>query len=165
MTPTIVDLASAPPAPAGSVSVDGRSLRPVLADGTAAAHPADEAVGMEVSGNAALFRGSWKIVRNLPPRGDGRWRLFDMAADPGETRDRSGDQPALFKSMQADYAAYERRVGVLPLPAGYNSMQQVAVNAIQRQIGFALPASGAFVAGLIALIAGGIWLRRRKRAA
>ncbi len=165
VTPTILDLASAPAAPAKSVSLDGRSLRPVLADGAATAHPADEAVGMEVSGNAALFRGTWKIVRNLPPRGDGRWRLFDMAADPGETRDRSSDQPALFKSMQADYAAYERRVGVLPLPAGYNSMKQVAVNAIQRQIGFALPAIGAFVAGLIALIAGGIWLRRRKRAA
>ena len=165
VTPTILDLASAPPAPAGSVSIDGRSLRPVLAGGTATAHPADEAVGMEVSGNAALFRGAWKIVRNMPPVGDGRWRLYDMATDPGETRDRSGDQPALFKSMQADYAAYERRVGVLPLPAGYNSMKQVAVNAIQRQIGFALPALGALVAGLIALIVGGIWLRRRRRAA
>jgi len=122
-------------------------------------------VGTEVSGNAALFRGAWKIVRNMAPVGDGKWRMFDMAADPGETRDLSGDQPAVFKSMLADYAAYERRVGVQPLPEGYNSMKQVAVNAIQRQIGFALPAIGAIVAGLAALVAGWVWLRRRKRAA
>ena len=165
VTPTILDFALAPPAPARTVSLDGRSLRPVLADNTATVHPADEAVGMEVSGNAALFRGTWKIVRNMPPVGDGKWRLYDMVSDPGETRDRSADQAELFQSMQADYAAYERRVGVLPLPAGYNSMKQVAVNAIQRQVGFALPALGAIVAGVIALIAGGIWLSRRKRAA
>lgn len=165
VTPTILDFASAPPAPAKTVSLDGRSLRPALADNAATAHPDDEAVGMEVSGNAALFRGAWKIVRNMAPVGDGRWRLFNMEADPGETRDLSGDQPAVFKSMLADYAAYERRVGVQPLPEGYNSMKQVAVNAIQRQLGFALPAFGAIIAGLVALVAGGNWLRRRKRAA
>ena len=120
---------------------------------------------MEVSGNAALFRGNWKLVRNMAPHGDGRWRLFDMATDPGETRDRSADQPELYRSLLADYAAYERRVGVQPLPAGYSSMKQVARNAIERQIGFALPALGALAAGLVALVGGWIWLRRRKRSA
>ncbi len=165
VTPTILDLASAPAAPAGTVSLDGRSLRSVLAGGAATAHPADEAVGMEVSGNAALFRGNWKLVRNMAPHGDGRWRLFDMATDPGETRDRSADQPELYRSLLADYAAYERRVGVQPLPAGYSSMKQVARNAIERQIGFALPALAALILGLAALVAGGVWLRRRKQSA
>ncbi len=163
VTPTILDLVSAPSAPAGSVSLDGRSLRAVLTDGTAVAHPADQAVGMEVSGNAALFRGPWKIVRNMAPIGDGQWRLYDMATDPGETNDRSRDQPDVFRSMQADYAAYERRVGVQPLPEGYNSQKQVGQNVIMRQLGFAMPALGAALAGLVALMAGWVWLRRRKR--
>ena len=163
LTPTILDFAHAPPAPASSVSVDGRSLRPVLEGAAAQTHDALEPVGIEVSGNSALFRGSWKIVRNMPPYGDGRWRLFDMATDPGETRDRSGDQPAIFRSMLADYAAYERRAGVQPLPAGYSSTAQVASNALERQIGFALPWLGALAAGGVAAGLGGLWLTRRRR--
>jgi arylsulfatase/uncharacterized sulfatase len=36
--------------------------------------------------------------------------------------------------MQADYAAYEKRMGVLPLPPGYDVQKQVATNAIKKQI-------------------------------
>ena len=163
LAPTILDFANAPPAPATATSLDGRSLRAVLQGAAAATHERDEPIGIEVSGNSALLRGPWKIVRNMPPYGDGRWRLFDLTADPGETKDRSGDQSSIFKSMLADYAAYERRVGVQPLPAGYNSMDQVAQNAIVRQIGFAMPGLATFAAGLLGCFFGWRWLRKRQR--
>src|SRR3546814_7299096 len=60
----------------------------------------DTPLGYELSGNAALFRGNYKLVRNLPPTGNGRWRLFDIVADPGETRDLAAAMPDRFRSEE-----------------------------------------------------------------
>lgn len=90
------------------------------------------ATGFEVSGNAALFKGSYKLVRNLKPYGDGIWRLYDIATDPGETRDLSKSDPAKFREMMAEYRAYARRNGVLEMPEGYDSNAQIARNTIGR---------------------------------
>ena len=62
--------------------------------------------------------------------GDGRWHLHALAADPGETLDLQAQQPALFKAMQADYAAWATAHGVLPMPAGYNPVRQVMINTV-----------------------------------
>ena len=72
--------------------VTGRSLMPVLTGKAGNVH-GDAPLGYELSGNAALFRGDYKLVRNLAPTGDGRWRLYDLKADPGETRDLAGAMP------------------------------------------------------------------------
>ncbi|MEL7217341.1 MAG: arylsulfatase [Pseudomonadota bacterium] len=85
----------------------------------------DESFGIEVSGNAALYRGNWKITRNFPPRGDGEWRLFDISVDPGETTDLSSENAELFESMKAEYAAYSKEVGVVELDAGDSAMKQL----------------------------------------
>ena len=98
----------------------------------------------------------------MAPLGDGRWRLYNLAGDPGETQDLSAAEPDRLKAMLADYAAYEQRVGVVPLPAGYTIQKQLAANAIARQMPFL-----ATVAGGILLLLGGLgylaWrvLRRR----
>jgi arylsulfatase A-like enzyme len=159
VTPTLIDYAAAAPAP-GALAMDGRSLKPVLTGQAAATHGPDEPVGIEVSGNSALFRGSMKITRDMPPIGDGQWRLYDLAKDPGETKDLAKAEPALFRQMLADYAAYEKRVGVAPLPKGYTTDKQLVGNALTRQLGFA---KGALI-GLLILIAGGAaWLISRRR--
>ncbi|MEL6708811.1 MAG: arylsulfatase [Pseudomonadota bacterium] len=85
----------------------------------------EESFGIEVSGNAALYRGNWKITRNFPPRGDGEWRLFDISVDPGETTDLSSENAELFESMKAEYAAYSKEVGVVELDAGDSAMKQL----------------------------------------
>jgi arylsulfatase/uncharacterized sulfatase len=97
-------------------------------------HAPERAIGVEVSGNAALFRGDHKLVRNMAPYGDGQWRLYDLAADPGETRDLSQAEPELFAQMRADYAAYAAENGVLDLPAGYDIHRQIAKNTIQKLV-------------------------------
>lgn len=163
IAPTLVDLAGGDPG-AGGVALDGKSLRPVLAGEAQSVRTDDEAVGIEVSGNAALFRGRMKITRVMPPLGDGQWRLYDLAADPGETRDLAGDRPELMRQMLSDYAAYEARVGVAKLPPGYTTQQQLMANALERQKGsIAMMAAGALaivVAGLGFLL----WRRRRAKA-
>ena len=161
VAPTLAEFGGAratPEAPA----MDGHSLRALLGGGTQPVRGPDEVLGLEVSGNSALFRGDYKIVRDMPPLGDGGWRLYNLAADPGETRDLSAAEPGRLKAMLADYAAYEQRVGVVPLPAGYTIQKQLAANAIARQMPFL-----ATVAGGILLLLGGLgylaWRWRRRR--
>lgn len=167
VAPTLLEMADAGPPPAESVSMDGRSLLPLLTGAAPAVYSADDPVGIEVSGNAALYKGPWKIVRNLQPWGDGNWRLFNLETDPGETRDLSADHPEIFEEMQADYAAYAERVGVLEVPAGYNSVSQVEKNMTAAVLKRNMPKIIAIGIGALLLIAGLIWLivkvvRKRK---
>ncbi|MFM1959001.1 MAG: hypothetical protein RL588_518 [Pseudomonadota bacterium] len=162
VTPTLADFAGARPTPEAP-AMDGVSLRPLLEGRTDPVRGPDSPLGIEVSGNAALYRGDFKIVRDMPPLGDGRWRLYDVVRDPGETRDLSDAEPARLKAMLADYAAYEARVGVAPLPPGYTTQKQLTANALARQ----LPVLAA-AAGIALLLLGGAgalaWrvLRRRR---
>ncbi len=149
VTPTLLDLAGAPLAePEGARPMTGRSLAPVFAGKAAGAYGPEDTFGFEVSGNAALFRDRWKITRNLPPAGDGKWRLYDLFADPAEVNDLSAAQPEIFREMLAGYEAYEAAAGVLPLPEGYQVEMQVRRNAIGRQL--------AFHGGTLALVGGGL---------
>lgn len=127
IAPTLLDLVQQPVAEA----MTGRSLLPLLRGETDRVYPPDAAIGIETAGNAALFRGDYKLVRNLAPYGDGKWKLYDLARDPGETRDLARAEPALLAQMQQDYAAYARRVGVLEMPPGYESLQQLQANSIR----------------------------------
>jgi arylsulfatase/uncharacterized sulfatase len=134
ITPTILAMSNAGPADSKSVSIDGRSLLPILRDGAASVYGPTDDIGIEVSGNAALIRGNLKLVRVGSPYGDGAWRLFDIANDPGETHDLSNERPDDFAALKAGYAAYAARNGVLEMPEGYAAERQVGVNTIARQI-------------------------------
>jgi len=160
VTPTLADFAGARPTP-GAPAMDGMSLRPLLEGGAEPVRGPDSPLGIEVSGNAALYRGDYKIVRDMPPLGDGRWRLYDIVRDPGETRDLSTADPGRLKAMLADYAAYEARVGVAPLPPDYNTQKQLTANVLARQMPLLASA-----AAILALLLGGGFLawRWRRRA-
>ena len=170
VAPTLLELAGAGTAtPEGARPITGRSLLPMLAGQVDRVYGPTDTVGVEVSGNSALFRDNWKIVRNIPPVGDGKWRLYDHAKDPAEVNDLAATMPDLFEAMLADYDAYAARSGVLALPDGYQAERQVRHNAIARQLSFhagALIAIGAAVLALLSLLI--FWLlrrRMRKRAA
>jgi arylsulfatase/uncharacterized sulfatase len=162
IAPTLLELARVTPATEG-VPMTGRSLTAVLRGEAQSAYGPDEPVGLEVSGNAALFRGDFKLVINQPPNGDGQWRLYNVRLDPGETRDLSAELPDLFAQMQRDYEAYVQEMGVLPMPEGYNIHGQIETNTYARQFTRYMPfLIGAGVV-LIALIGGLVWLFMRRR--
>ncbi len=136
ITPTLLERAGAGAAPANSVPLNGVSLNGVLTGAAAQARDPETPVGIEVSGNSALFRGDFKLVRNTPRYGDNVWRLYNIASDPGETHDLAHEQPQLFASMMADYRAYARSNGVVDMPRGYDAQHQAAHNALMAQIGY-----------------------------
>jgi arylsulfatase A-like enzyme len=146
--------------------VTGRSLAPLLRGEAARVRGVDEPLGYELSGNAALFRGDLKLVRNLPPTGDGRWRLFDIRRDPGETQDLAAANPTAFGEMMADYRAYARANGVLEMPAGYTADRQINLYAMRQRGWRQLAQLGLWAAGGLALVLLPAWLllRRRRRA-
>lgn len=142
--------------------VTGRSLVPMLRGGAASVH-GDAPLGYELSGNAALFRGDYKLVRNLAPTGDGQWRLFNLKVDPGETRDLAAAEPDRFKAMKADYRAYAKANGVLDMPAGYTADEQINRYAFEQQGKPRLIRFGLWVGASVLLVSGLIWGLRRRR--
>ena len=146
LVPTMLDIAGLDPV---APDIRGRSLLPMLSGARAAVYGDDEAVGFEVSGNAALYRGNWKISRIPTPLGDGKWHMYDLATDPGETTDLASARPELFQDMQNEYLSYADEVGVVPVPADYNPFKQIKKNVVSKMAREHWP--GLLVAGLVLL--------------
>jgi len=161
VTPTLLELAGVthPGQKSGVEPLTGRSLVSMLRDATASVRTANDTLGYELAGNAALFAGDLKLVRNLPPVGTGDWELYDIARDPGETRNVRASQPGDYARLLAAYKEYERADGVLPLPAGYEPRDQVAVNALRRVILPELWWPGVLTVGVLL----GLWMLLRRR--
>jgi arylsulfatase A-like enzyme len=166
ITPTLLALADVP-RPGNNYRgqaievLGGASLLPALHNAALPVHAPDKPIGYEMSGNLALFKGDLKIVKNLPPMGDGQWHLYNLRDDPGETRDLQLQLPEAFLTMQADYAEYARTHGVLAMPEGYEPTRQITLNSLRN---YWLPTYGASGLTLLAsLLAGAGWLLMRRR--
>jgi arylsulfatase/uncharacterized sulfatase len=149
LAPTLLDAAGVAYDPA---SFYGRSALPVLTGSADTHRPADRGFGFEVSGNAALYRGQWKITRLAPPLGDAQWRLYDLSTDPGETTDLSAEHPELFASMQAEYATYSETVGVFELGPEDSAFKQLFKNVATKALHKYWPYLAALVLALLALV-------------
>ena len=163
VVPTVLELTRVPLQPApDEIPVIGLSLAPVLSGAATAVRGPTDTVGVEVSGNAALFRGEYKIVRNMPPAGDTQWRLFNLATDPGETTDLSAAEPALLAEMIAAYDAYAQANGVLPLPPGYHVQRQILHTGLMKQLQYNWPWLAA-IGAVLALWIGWLVLGRKRK--
>ena len=151
LMPTLLDAAGVP-FDAGSLY--GKSIFPLLSGASSETRGPDESFGGEVSGNASLYRGNWKLVRTALPRGDFTWRLFDLSVDPGETTDLSAENPALFAEMRAEYEAYAIQTGVLDLGREDYAEAQLFSNLLERAIGKYWP----YLAGLVVALLAGLYL-------
>lgn len=163
IAPTLLDFAGVDRSTqvAGVEPMSGKSLVPLLRGEVTSVRTADEPLGFELAGNAALFAGDLKLVRNMPPVGKGEWQLFDIVKDAGETQDLRAERPADFERMLVAYRKFERDDRVLPLPEGYEPRQQVTRNAFRRVI---LPALIGPASIFVLLCVGfGVWSRRRRR--
>ena len=89
-------------------------------------------VGLEVTGNSALFKGDFKIVRNRPPNGSNQWELFDLSEDPGETINLATSMPNKLLELIEEYEAYAEKNGVIELPLDYEWAAEMTINTFKR---------------------------------
>ena len=166
IVPTLLDLANVehPGTSYKGQSIyplSGHSLLPVIAGNATRVRSPDEVLGYELSGNFAVFKGDYKLLSNLAPVGDGKWHLYNLATDPGETKDLQNEMPELFQSMQVDYAKWAKANGVLAMPAGYDPIQQVIINSL---VFVYWPRYQWHLFGLVlVLLIGAVWAWRRGR--
>lgn len=85
---------------------EGRSILPAL---RGKASP-DGTLYWEHTGNAAIRRGRWKMVREHP----NPWELYDMTTDRCELHDRAAAHPDIVQELGAAWQAWAERVGVIP---------------------------------------------------
>ncbi|MCY4122295.1 MAG: sulfatase-like hydrolase/transferase, partial [Acidobacteria bacterium] len=166
IVPTLLELTGTSDAtPSGKHPVSGRSLAPALRNLGVDIHPQQAAIGFETAGHAGVFKGNYKLVRVVAPDGDSQWRLFDLAEDPGETRDLAVEEPQRLAEMLADYEAYAARVGVLEVPASYSPTRQLLINYLydRARANLHLVVAGAGLG--VVLVGLLVWLIRRLRAA
>ncbi len=134
ITPTIIDIAGTELPIDAKDLVSGRSLLPLIKGETIATYGPNDAVGYELAGNAALFRGDYKLVKITGKISDGRWRLYDIVKDPGETHDLSNTLPELYAAMLDEYRLYAQKNHVLDMPKGYDHERQGIINGINSRL-------------------------------
>ena len=94
LMPTFLDMADAeyPMSYAGTAvaPLQGVSLMPLL---QGSGEPEDRELGWEAYGMTAYRQGNWKMLRQPPPYGNGKWQLYNLAVDPGELDDLAAEHP------------------------------------------------------------------------
>ena len=158
IVPTVLDLAGLPsaPDPNEAVPMRGRSLVPVLTGQANEVYTAEDAVGMEVATNAALYKGDWKLQK-MPTVNDMARGIFTIWPATPAKRDLRDAHPEIFEALKKDFAAYEQEVGIIELGADYNPSRIVAPEIGKNLLAFILP----YGLGVIFFIAIMAWLGRR----
>jgi len=126
--PTVLDLAGVPPVGFSFrsrkvVPIRGTSWVPFLRNQRERIHAEDHATGWELFGRLAVRKGKWKATFIPEPYGPGAWELFDLDADPGETRDLSKDELSVFKDLLREWDQYVSETGVIGVPPEYGTLR------------------------------------------
>ena len=106
LLPTALAAAGAP-LPDG---LDGVNLLPLLtASSTTAAAAPHAALFWRFGPQRAVRRGPWKLVdwRDFDAKRQSGWQLYDLAADPGETRDLAAQKPELVRELAAAWTQWD----------------------------------------------------------
>ena len=156
MAPTILDIAGIDYDEQSSINpMTGHSLFPIIQKDTNQVYAQDEPIGMEAAGQAAIFRGDFKLVRNGKPYGDGIWRMYNLKNDPGETKDLATSNAKLFEDLKIDYKNYSTKYGVLEMPEDYETVEEIT-NKVKRAL-------APWLIGFVVLMASLFILFRRMR--
>ncbi|WP_321779065.1 arylsulfatase [Sulfurimonas sp.] len=121
LAPTLLELAGAKyPATYKGKAVKqprGKSMIPLLSKNSSTVHKSDEAIGWEYNNFKAIRIGDYKGIWISKPFGSGKWRIFDLSVDPGESNDLSIKKPKLRQRLIEAWHEYSKSVGVIP-PVG-----------------------------------------------
>ena len=96
----------------------GESFLSFISGKTNIIHHADYIYGLEHDGQCLLIKGSWKITNITKPFDESAFALYNLAVDPGETKDLSKSNPSKFKEMMKGWEIFKKKVGVIPKEKG-----------------------------------------------
>lgn len=91
--------------------MEGVSLKPLLISSSSL--PVSRPLFWEHEGHAAIRVGDTKLVREGR---QGPWELYDLKTDRTELHDLAATHPEQVKKLAAQWEAWAKRCGVLPLP-------------------------------------------------
>ncbi len=91
----------------------GRSLSEILSGSETELYGGDEYISGEMLNGKWTRNGDFKAVSVAPPYEPGKWQLYNVAEDPGETRGLAKQKPELLKELRAVWDRYTRDVGVI----------------------------------------------------
>lgn len=118
IAPTLLELAGVEQA-AGTyqgrdvLAMQGRSWGPVLQGSAAQVRTASEGLGSELFNKKGYRRGNWKALHLHEPFGPGKWQLYDLSRDPGETRDLAAARPEILEELVSSWNSYAAASGVV----------------------------------------------------
>jgi arylsulfatase len=99
----------------------GISLRPFLEGKESRLRTDEQWVAFELFGNTYIVVGDYKAIRvRTGMFGDGKWHLYDIKKDPGETRPLEGEQPERLQKMVSLYESYAVEKGIVPVEEDWN---------------------------------------------
>ncbi|EXJ75252.1 arylsulfatase [Cladophialophora psammophila CBS 110553] len=107
------------------VPMRGTSWVPYLSDPVKRPyiHGDDSVMGWELFDRQALRKGKWKAVMIPRPFGPGRWQLYDLERDPGETDDLGARHPEKLQELLKHWDEYCREVGVAGAAPQYGMLR------------------------------------------
>lgn len=81
-------------------------------------HSSEKPIGWELFARGALRKGDWKIVHFPKDHGgvgvgDEGWELFNVVADPGETKDLAGEEPEKLEELLSHWNEYVVECGIV----------------------------------------------------
>ncbi|WVQ99095.1 hypothetical protein IAU59_006227 [Kwoniella sp. CBS 9459] len=91
----------------------GKSWATWLAGVQQEVHDENAVHGWELFGQAAIRQGRWKAIWLPPPAGNDEWLLFDVKADPGETKNLAAEEPQKLLELVEFWHQYEAETGTV----------------------------------------------------
>jgi arylsulfatase A-like enzyme len=90
-------------------------------------HADDYEVGWELMGSAAYRKGYWKVNWVHPPKGPGKWQLYDLSNDISEINDLAETHPDKLAELVALWERYAKEVGVVGLKSEIEEFRTMKV--------------------------------------
>lgn len=93
----------------------GKTWMPYLEKASDYVHDENTVTGWELFGQRAIRKGSFKAVYIPEPLGTGKWQLFDLSKDLGETTDVSTGFPEKLSDLVEYWSVYVAETGLVEI--------------------------------------------------
>ncbi|MEP2736555.1 MAG: arylsulfatase [Erythrobacter sp.] len=93
--------------------MQGLSWMPLLNGEAQMVRDSDEGLGSELFDKFGYRLGRWKALHLHDPYGPGRWQLYDLSKDPGETNDLAEEHPDILVDLVKRWEQYAKENGVV----------------------------------------------------